>query len=225
MPGSVSLPQILKAHQASAMENTHTCLPCKVLKYYPATQTVDIQILVKRPGKDEEGEIVYEELPAYPNVQVAFHRAGPFTIYLPVAAGHYGHAVFCDMATGEVQSSGQLSEPQDTSRHAGGYCIFIPGGYPDPEALVDCPVDEGYVGVDDDDAQVRFKAGEIRLGNSATQYVALASLVTAQLNALKSAIAAAPIVPLDGGAAFKTSLVAALASWPTAVAATIVKAK
>lgn len=186
MPASVSFPEMLTAHLTSSMENTHTCLPCKVLKYYPATQTVDIQILVKRPGKDEDGEKAYEELPAYPNVQVAFPRAGGFVVYLPVNVGDYGHAIFCDMATGEVQASGQLSEPQDTSRHAGAYCIFLPGGYPDPNALVDAPTDEGYVGVDNNVAQVRFKAGEIRLGKDATDYVALASLVMTALGSIRT---------------------------------------
>jgi phage gp45-like len=36
------------------------------------------------------------------------------------------------------------------------------------------------------------------------------------LDTLKSAISAAPIAPLDGGAAFKAGLVSALASWPIA---------
>lgn len=66
--------------------------------------------------------------------------------------------------------------------------------------------------------------GNIEIGASATQFVALASLVEAQLNTLKTAIGSAATVPNDGGASFKAALVASLASWPTTTAATKTKA-
>lgn len=66
--------------------------------------------------------------------------------------------------------------------------------------------------------------GTVHAGGAAGQFVALANLVAAQLNALKTAINGAAVVPGDGGAAFKTNLMAALASWPSTVAATKVKA-
>jgi phage baseplate assembly protein V len=55
--------------------------------------------------------------------------------------------------------------------------------------------------------------------------LALASKVAAELTVLKNAINAAPVVPGDGGAAFKAALVAALAAWPTSVASAKVKAE
>ena len=55
--------------------------------------------------------------------------------------------------------------------------------------------------------------------------VALASKVSAQLTALKAALTGAVVVPLDGGASFKASLLAALASWPAPVASAKVKAE
>lgn len=67
--------------------------------------------------------------------------------------------------------------------------------------------------------------GTVHLGAaSGAAFVALASLVTAQLTALKSAISGAAVVPNDGGAAFKANLMSALASWPGNVAATKTKA-
>lgn len=59
---------------------------------------------------------------------------------------------------------------------------------------------------------------------SGADFVALAGLVEAQLNALKTAINSAVIVAGDGGLSFKTSLMVALAGWPTTTAATKVKA-
>ncbi|HMI90093.1 MAG TPA: hypothetical protein VK509_01965 [Polyangiales bacterium] len=65
---------------------------------------------------------------------------------------------------------------------------------------------------------------EMKLGGSAATPVAIAALVAAQLTVLKAAIAAAPTTAGDGGSAFKASLLSALSTWPTTVAATIVKA-
>lgn len=66
--------------------------------------------------------------------------------------------------------------------------------------------------------EARLFSNAIYLGGTATQFVALANLVTSALNALKSAISGAATVPNDGGAAFKTNILAALASWPPSVA-------
>ena len=69
-------------------------------------------------------------------------------------------------------------------------------------------------------------APEVRLGSdAATELVALASRVEAQLTALKSAISGAATAPSDGGAAFKANLLAALSSWPASTAASKVKAE
>ena len=57
------------------------------------------------------------------------------------------------------------------------------------------------------------------------QFVALANLVTQNFNTLKAAISGAAVVPNDGGAALKANILAALAAWPSSVAASQVKAK
>lgn len=76
------------------------------------------------------------------------------------------------------------------------------------------------------DGTVEVNGLSVLLGdNTATAYVALASLVTAQFNFLKAALvtAAAAIIPADGGAAFATSLNTTLSPWPLTVASTRVK--
>jgi hypothetical protein len=55
-------------------------------------------------------------------------------------------------------------------------------------------------------------------------FVALAAKVATELNVLKSAITSAVIVPLDGGASLKSSILTALTTWPGSVAASKVKA-
>lgn len=66
--------------------------------------------------------------------------------------------------------------------------------------------------------------GTVHIGGTAGSFVALADLVSTQLEALKSAIDGAAVAPSDGGATFKANLMAALASWPSSVAATKAKA-
>lgn len=219
MAESFSLAAVLKAHHEAETENSHICLPCRVESYDAATQTVAAKPLVKRPGQDANGNTKYEELPTYPNVQVAFPRAGNLVFYMPIASGDYGHLVFCDMAIGEARSSGQVSEPQDVSRHAGGYCIFLPGGYPDPRALSDHS--NGYVGIDGDDAQVEFEEGEVRVGKGATDAVVLAS---ALVQALVTAVTASTGL---AGSVSQATLIAQLQlpAFLQTISAAVVKAK
>jgi phage gp45-like len=69
-------------------------------------------------------------------------------------------------------------------------------------------------------------AGLVHLGGgkSAADFVALAAKVTTELTAIKTALSGAAIVPLDGGASLKSTMLAALATFPGPVAATKVKA-
>jgi len=95
-------------------------------------------------------------------------------------------------------------------------------GLPGVSALIVPGTEAAVVFLNGDYAQpavVSFKgkATQIKIGD-APQPVALAPLVASQLAALKSAIAAAPVVAGDGGASFKAALVAALTSWPAPVA-------
>lgn len=57
-----------------------------------------------------------------------------------------------------------------------------------------------------------------------SDFVPLNGLVQSNLSALKAAISASVIVPGDGGASLKATLLAALSAWPSATAATKVKA-
>lgn len=56
-----------------------------------------------------------------------------------------------------------------------------------------------------------------------TSPLSLDDLVQAQFEALKTAIAGAPITPTDGGAAFKAGLLSALSAWPAPTASTVVR--
>lgn len=66
---------------------------------------------------------------------------------------------------------------------------------------------------------------DILLGRDATKLVALAELVQDELSDIKNAISGAAVTPGDGGAAFKSNIIAALSGFPASVAATKVKAQ
>jgi len=68
-------------------------------------------------------------------------------------------------------------------------------------------------------------ADGIKLGKDAANEVALHNLVEDELTALKSAISGASVAANDGGAKFKSDILAALASWPGSTAADKVKAE
>jgi hypothetical protein len=100
-------------------------------------------------------------------------------------------------------------------------------GVPGVSAMIVPGAEVSVVFLDGDPAQPIVTAfhgdvTQITVGEGAS-YVALATLVTAQLTALKTAIANALPVALDGGAAFKAALLLQLAAWPGPIASTKLK--
>lgn len=89
--------------------------------------------------------------------------------------------------------------------------------------FIDSDPGRPYVAAFEDVDGEGFTPTLIKLGGG-SDFVALAALVSSELSELKSAISGAATVPNDGGSAFKTAVVAALAAWPGSVAATKVKA-
>jgi hypothetical protein len=149
---------------------------------------------------------------------------------------------------------GDVTDPGDLRRHHLSHAVFLPAGLvPRSRALTQTGAAgtsgstttglvlgsdnasgprlllraDGAVEVETNGATaLRVETnGTVHLGAATgAAFVALASSVTTQLAALKSAISGAAVVPNDGGAAFKTNLIAALSSWPGDVAATKTKA-
>ena len=110
--------------------------------------------------------------------------------------------------------------------------VLIPGDWVsgDPVLLVYCET-EVDANLAETDESRRHGVGAplaiplIARSSSGVDFVALAGLVETQLSTLKSAISSAVIVPNDGGASFKSTLLSGLTGWPGSVAATKMKAK
>lgn len=200
--GQPSWPQILQGVIDKAQRNIHTALPGIVRAYDVAAQTATVQLAVQ-----VDGETVTPLL----EVPVCWPGGAAGFLHVPLAAGDTVLVVFSEEDYGKFWVSGSVSAPEVLQRH-GLHAIAVPGLHRTPVAAT-----AGHVTL--------AATAELRLGaDNASQFVALAALVEAQLNVLKSAISAAPVVAGDGGAAFKAALVSALSSWPSTTAATKVRA-
>lgn len=158
----------------------HTSIPGVVVSYDAATQTADVRPAVKSFSRDAKGAITAATQPVIPAVPVAFPEGGGFSITWPLEAGDPVLLVFCERSLDEWRSvTGDDHEPQDPARrHDLMDAIAIPGGSSPVSALGTDAWAAGALVVRGDD---------LRLGSAtASDFVALASLVLAELNALRA---------------------------------------
>lgn len=210
-----SLPEVIRAALEAHTEGMHIALPGKVVSYDASKQTASVDCAVKLPLRGEFGEVVYESLPTFPDVPIAWHGGGGFFFSMPLVPGDPVLLVFSDIATGEYLNTGETSSPADTRRHSLGYPTAFPGAArPDTKALADASSTDLLAGKDGGTGQIRIKASSVELGKGATDYVALASLVDARITALQD--------KLD---AVCTGLGVPILGVQSPTAATLVKAK
>jgi len=215
----LELEDVLQQVLDSRLADLHTSMPGLVVAFHGDTTppTADVRPVLRRAIPDLDGATQYEELPVIPSVPVDYPcgLGGTVAIVWPLSPGDTVQLHFPERDTAEWMASGVVESPREERMHtlsaarcypAGGHHGQpLPGGVPAGQLTITAPL--------------------LALGGSgASDFVALAGLVTAALNTLKTAIGAAPTTPGDGGATFKAALVSALASWPPTLAATKVKA-
>lgn len=209
---------------SSRLLDLHTMLPAKVVSYERATHTVEARIMLRPTVPKADSSQLLEEIPPVPNVPVAWPEGGQgpagnsYYLEFPLVAGNEGVLVFSEAAWGHFrENKGQLSPPGDLARHSLSYCAFFPcrisnGGEYDTggQGLLIVP-DERFISV--------------RRRGEADDFVALATKVMDNYNALKNAIASAATTEAGaGGLGGVTALNAALSAWPTDVACESLKA-
>lgn len=213
--------ELIRTALDSRLLSLHTSMPGRVVAYNPLLKTADVLPVIKRAVPTSDDDIAHEELPVIHNVPVEWPGGGGFAMQFPVAPGDHVWIIFSEAATAQWRLTGQVSEPGDLRRHDLSYAmaLWIRGSnldvgtplVPPTEARMDCPAP--------------FVFADGATGQALAQFVANATLVTVALEALKTAISAAPTAPNDGGATFKAALVASLAAWPAPIAATKLKAE
>jgi hypothetical protein len=220
-----SLPEVLTAAIDARLLDLHTCLPGRVQGYNPATQTADVVPVVKRAVATSDGSTKHEDLPVIHNVPVVFPRGGGCSIQFPLSAGDHVWLMFSEAAMAHWRSTGQISAPGDLRRHDLSYPVALPGIGPMTQPLT--PIVGNEMVLD---------GAAIRLGGLTADYVALSTLVAAELlriktdlDTLKVATSAGLAASLPGNGAatagtFNTAT-AAVPSAPGSVAASKVKAQ
>lgn len=191
MSKPVSLREVLDLTANAVVDGLHTCLPGKIVNFYPEKQTADVQAVVKRVSFDEDGERVVNEFPTFSDIPVQYPRGGGFVLVFPLVAGDHCLLVFSEIPTGEWRETGQVSEPFDVRRHglSGAFCI--PGIAPDTTSLAEgtesTMATKLVIGKDSGSTQIHVGSSDIKLGASATDFVALSSKVDDLIDVIKGA--------------------------------------
>ncbi len=123
------LAEVLRETTQAFLEDTHIALPARVERYDAATQTVDVQPVVKHAFQDEEGARQVERLPVIVAVPVLFPRFGKFRITFPVNVGDGVLLVFSEQALDVWMSEGGEVDPLDDRRSHLTDAVALPGLY------------------------------------------------------------------------------------------------
>lgn len=205
----------------SYSDGLRVMIPAEVVSWSSSTPgRVAVQPTVRLLRRVEGARLAYRP-PVLPQAPVAWPGGGDYAITWPLEVGSTGMLIFADRSIDEWAVTAQAdSTPRDMRRHAYADGVFVPGlrsleelparSVPgDDHLVISCPA-----------------AGEVRLGSaSASDFIALASLVEARLDELKTAITNGVAVPNDGGASLQTTILAGLTSWPGNVASARVRSE
>jgi hypothetical protein len=219
-PREPTLSTLLVDAIQSRLLDLHVMLPAKVTKYNAQHGTVDVKLLLKNQRPQPDGSVTLKDFPPVQDVPVAWPRCGKAWLTMPLADGDTGMVIFADrnLSNWAASNKGETVDPKDLGMHNLSGAVFLPGLTP-----TSSPIDSPST-----DHTVLHTESELHLGEkelSDDNFVALSKAVMDNFNALLDAITNAGVAAQDGGATFKTNLIAALATFPTPVAATKVKAK
>lgn len=126
-----NLEDVIKTAIETALRETHTATPAKIISFDPATQTASVQPTIKRVFKD--GDVL--PLPVITGIRVAFQKVGDFTITFPLKAGDEGLLIFGERSMDNWRKTGDISEPNDTRMHDLSDAVFFPMCYSDPKVI------------------------------------------------------------------------------------------
>jgi hypothetical protein len=125
-----TLQEVIGSAIETALEDVHTAIPAKVVRYDAAKQLVDVQPLVKLAHEDEEGNRVAASLPVVCNCPVAYPGGGGFTVTFPLNVGDLGMLVFTESSLDKWQERGDEVDPTFDHRFSLADGFFIPGVRP-----------------------------------------------------------------------------------------------
>jgi hypothetical protein len=219
-----TLAQVLKRVIATRLADVHTAMPARVESFDAGKQMVNVKPLVKRNLLGDDNTLITDDLPVINNVPVAFPSGGGFVLAFPLAQGDTVLLVFSERSIDQWKTKGGEVDDKNTRNHDLSDAFAVPCVRALPQKLQGVSASKLVLGKDSTPAlQIHIDGTDIKIGSTATNYVAMANLVQGRLDALATALNGWTPVSQDGGAALKT----ALAGWVAGsnnVAATKVKA-
>lgn len=196
-----SIATVIRQAISSRLAEVHTMIPAVVISYNSEKQTISARPIVKQRVRStsEVTGYVYEELPIIHNVPVSFPQGGGTFIRWRLREGEKVALIFSEVDTSQFRNTDELSEPGDDTRHGLSYPVAHPGYLGNQEPSGDLP--------DDGDLIIEAE-NEIKLGNSADEFIARADRTDADIGKILSLLQTGPNwvpVPMDGGLALQTA--------------------
>jgi protein gp138 len=221
----IELSSIIQGAMSTLKASMYISMPAAIVDYNPATQTADVQPMLNDPRENLSAEEVYfEPWGIIQNVPVAWPRMGGYVIagFLKPMDQVVLEAFDLDPTAWRAQGrSLQPVNPGDLRRLGGQHWRVNPTDLTGSQTAgvnKSAPtVPSLVIGLDGGLPLITITGTTIQLGEGATSYVALATLVAAELS--KIAMAFSTFVPGTGGASFPHPY-----TTPGNVAATITKA-
>ena len=230
MPLPRSNAEILARH-AEVIDHGHIKVRvATVTAVHPERQTVDVQLCQASPIFNELGDAFFEPAPGISDVPLATLRGNGMLLWMPVAVGDSVLLLFCDLSCDVWRAGdGTPQAPGALSYHSYDSAFALPMIAPDAKALASPGADPTkiIIGTDSGPEQIKIGPGEIALGATAGDFVALASLVQTELGKISTALGSLVVTATDTvtSAAVTGTAVASSPYVPGSVASSLIKAQ
>lgn len=172
------LQSVLAEFMRAALGEVHVAIPAKVVAFDDSANTVDVEPVTKRRVRSDSEGTVAEKMPVIQDVKIAWPCSNNCYIKWPIPVGSFVQLLFNDRSTEVWRDTSQSnSEPGDLAEHDMSYPTAIPGLRPDVFGLLgqDIPA----VG-----SAMVLEAPEVKIGEGATDYGALATKVNDALSTI-----------------------------------------
>lgn len=196
MPGAKGtitpeLAEVIGAAIDSALLDLHTSLPASIVIYNPATQRATVQLDLTKILEKLDGSYTIEPYTLLQNIPVSILGSTGHVIAFALAPGDTGHMCFSEASIDQWLTKGVLTSPGDIERHGlTGY--FHPDWRTIAKVLTDTLVTGAVFGaVGGVQLRSNTTAMEVTSGGlpaSVGGFVAMASLVAAELSSIATAL-------------------------------------
>ena len=199
MPIPRTLPEILGAHADVLKSDIRKCIPATVTAVNAAKMTVDVQVAVNDVLFDPLGNAYSVAAPTIADVPLGVARGGKFFVWVPVSVGDSVLLIFSDLSADSwrLASSAPTEgvDPVFLGRHTLDSAFAIPMFAPDSQAFADPALDPTKIIIGRDcGPEIKVSTAGIELGAAGatppSDYVALASKVETELNAIATTMSA-----------------------------------